>query len=439
MIGSLRVQLFAGLTAVIVVTGAIGGLFAYRWAYDEAIELQDATLIQTGRFAGAAGVSIPPPRGGIDSENELSLIELGAMPRGAADDRRLWALADGLHDATYDGLPIRVLLQTRDNNSRFAIAQHASIRDETARGMALRTLVPIAALIPCLMLVTALVITRALRPMARMADELDRRAADDVTPLPVDGMAGELRPFVVSINGLFERIKLLMGQQRRFIADAAHELRTPITALSLQADNLDPVDMPDAARERITTLKQGMRRTRRLLDQLLTLARHDGGTTRTFGAVALDQIAKEVAADVLPEAARQSIDLGFDVVMSVSVAGDPVMLGSVIRNLVDNALRYTPTGGWIDLSVFEVGGCAVCRVEDNGPGIAPDDLDRVFEPFNRGHNPIGDGSGLGLSIVQRIVTQLNGSIMLENIASPAGRTGLRATVRLPARPAPPAE
>ena len=433
MIGSLRAQLFAGLTVVIVVTGALGGLFAYRWAYDEAIELQDATLIQTGRFAQDAGISISPPASGVDPDTELTLIELGAVPRGSADDRKLWGFADGLHNAVYGGLPIRVLLQTRGNNSRFAIAQHTSIRDETARGMALRTLLPILALIPCLMLVTGFVITRALRPMTRMARELDHRAADDVTPLSLGDMPGELRPFVVSINGLFERIKGLMSQQRRFIADAAHELRTPITALSLQADNLDPVDLPDAARERIATLKQGMRRTRRLLDQLLTLARHDGGGTRVFGTVALDKIAKEVVADVLPEAARQNIDLGFDVVSAVTVSGDPVMLGSVMRNLADNALRYTPSGGWIDLSIFEDRDSAVLRIEDSGPGIAPDDLARIFEPFYRGQNPVGDGSGLGLSIVQRIVTQSNGTILLENVASTAGRTGLRATVRLPVR------
>ena len=114
--------------------------------------------------------------------------------------------------------------------------------------MAVRTLLPIAALIPCLMLVIAVVIARSLRPMVRLAGEVDARRADDMTPLPLIGTPSELHPFIGSINGLLERMRLMMDQQRRFVADAAHELRTPITALSLQAENFDPVDLPELAR-----------------------------------------------------------------------------------------------------------------------------------------------------------------------------------------------
>jgi len=158
------------------------------------------------------------------------------------------------------GQPIRVLLRTRADGSRFAVAQPTAVRDETARDMALRTLVPIAALIPCLMLVTALLIAQSLRPMVRLASDLDARRADDMSPLLLKGMPSELHPFIASINGLIARMRLMMDQQRRFIADAAHELRTPIAALSLQAENLDPVDLPAAARHRLAALKLGMHR-----------------------------------------------------------------------------------------------------------------------------------------------------------------------------------
>jgi two-component system, OmpR family, sensor kinase len=429
---SLRARLFIGLTAVILFAGLAGVLFTYVWAYGEAIELQDATLIQIGSFAETPSAGTPRLPDSIDRENVVTPIELGTIPTGSADDRQLWALQDGLHNGSRGGQPVRVLLGTRGNGSRFAIVQQTAIRDETARGMAFRTLLPLLMLIPCLLLVTAFVVARSLRPMARMAAELDRRAADDLTPLPLTGMASELRPFIASINGLFARITLLMGQQRRFVADAAHELRTPITALSLQADNLCSIAVSDAARERIDILKQGMRRTRHLLDQLLALARHDGAPLPITGTVALDQTAKQIVADLLPEVTRRNIDLGFELVEPVAVAGDPLIISSIVRNLVDNAARFTPDGGRIDVGVFRTDGCAVLQIEDSGPGIPPTDLDRIFEPFYRGENPTGDGSGLGLSIVKRIVDRLGGTIELENIAGAAGQAGLRATITLPA-------
>ena len=171
-----------------------------------------------------------------------------------------------------------------------------------------------------------------------------------MTPLPTAQMPSELHPFIASINGLLQRVRLLMDQQRRFVADAAHELRTPITALSLQAENLDPVDLPAGARDRVAVLQQGIRRTKHLLEQLLALARQEAGPYDhvTMPLVALDAIAKEVVADTLPEAANRGIDLGFARVEPVAVRGEVVMLAALVRNLLDNALRFTRRGGRID-------------------------------------------------------------------------------------------
>ena len=359
-------------------------------------------------------------------------MELGKAPHGSADDRQLWSYQDGLHVATRAGQPIRALLRTRADGSRFAVAQPTAVRDETARDMALRTLVPIAALIPCLMLVTALLIAQSLRPMVRLASDLDARRADDMSPLPLKGMPSELHPFIASINGLIARMRLMMDQQRRFIADAAHELRTPIAALSLQAENLDPVDLPAAARHRLAALKQGMHRTKHLLEQLLALARQEA---HPFGRgempqVSLDQVAKEVVADLLPQALNRNIDLGFELVEPLAVPSEPVMLAAMIRNLLDNALRYTPEGGNVDIGVYRQDGAAILQIEDSGPGIESSDMDRIFEPFFRGAREEVEGTGLGLSIVKRVVDGLGGSIALENITG-IGRSGLRVTVKLP--------
>jgi two-component system OmpR family sensor kinase len=296
--------------------------------------------------------------------------------------------------------------------------------------MALRTLLPIAALIPFLLLVAALVVAGSLRPVVRLAGDLDARRADDMTSLPLAGTPSELHPFIASINGLLERMKLMMDQQRRFVADAAHELRTPITALSLQAENLDPVDLPEQARERLGALKQGMRRTKHLLEQLLALARHEAGPNDEATVVPLDRTVKDLVADLVPDAARKGIDLGFQLIEPIAAKGEPVMVATMIRNLLDNAVRFTQQGGRVDVGVYREGNEAVVQIEDTGPGIPSGDIDRIFEPFFRGSRPAEDGTGLGLSIVKRIVDRLGGTVVLENISDRPSK-GLRATVRLP--------
>lgn len=430
MIRSLRGRLFTGLTAIIVLTGAAGGTLAYLWAYNEAIEMQDSVLTQIATFAMNSSTRQSQPVGGVDAESEVVLLELGPIPRGSADDRRLWSLHDGLHNDVRQGRPVRVLLRTRPDGNRFAVAQGDEIRSEIAGDMAIRTLLPIAALVPCLLLVTALVIGRSFRPVVRLAEELDVRRADDLRMLPAESAPSELQPFLGSINGLLERIRSMMEQQRRFVADAAHELRTPITALGLQAENLDPLDMPPGARDRLEALKSGMSRTRHLLDQLLALARQDLASPEVEETVHLEQIAKAVVADLLAEASDRNVDLGFTMAEHVSVSADPVAMASVVRNLVENAVRYTPDGGRVDVGVYRESGQAVLQIEDSGPGVPPQDIERILEPFYRGRRPTGDGSGLGLSIVKRVVDSYGGSIEFENLT--AGQTGLRVVARLPA-------
>jgi two-component system OmpR family sensor kinase len=431
MIRSLRGRLFAGLTAVILVTGIIGGLFAHHWAFNEAIEMQDSVLIQIAGLVQSGSLTGGRELHGVDEDAEVWLIDQAAQ--ASEDESRLWNLKDGLTLATRNGQPVRALLRTRPDGTRFAVAQRTSVRDEIASDMAFRTVLPIAALIPCLLLVTAIVIATSLRPVVRLAGDLDGRRADDVTPLPAEQMPSELHPFIKSINGLLQRVRALMDQQRRFVADAAHELRTPITALSLQAENLDPVDLPPGARDRVAALRQGIGRTRHLLEQLLALARQDAGQAdaATMPVVKLDDIAKEVVAHLLPEAANRGVDLGFVDVEPAGVRGEAVMLAAMIRNLLDNSLRFTPHGGRIDAGAYRDGDMAILQIEDTGPGVPEGEIDRIFEPFFRGQHPEGDGVGLGLSIVKRIVDRLGGSIEAVNVGE-SGRTGLRVLVKLPA-------
>jgi two-component system OmpR family sensor kinase len=431
MIRSLRGRLFAGLTAMIVLTGAIAAIFAYKWAFDEAVEIQDSLLIELASLAGKGRLSSAEPLHPIEEEAEVWLIEQGKEPH-SAEDRQLFGLNDGLQTARWKGESVRVMLRTRADGSRFAVAQPTAVRDDTARDVAFRTLLPIAALIPGLMLVTALVIAHSLRPMVRLAEHLDAKRADDLTALSLAGTPSELHPFISSINALLGRIRLLIDQQRRFVADAAHELRTPITALSLQAENLEQVELSEPARDRVAVLKQGMQRTKQLLEQLLALARQEATAAdhREMPRVSLDSAVKQVVADLMPRALAGEIDLGFRAVEPLTVRAEPVMLAVIVRNLLDNALRFTPPGKSIDVGIYRHDHSAIVQIDDSGPGIAPSELQRVFEPFFRGSRPQGGGSGLGLSIVKRALETLGGSITLENVNGPA-RSGLSVRVCLP--------
>jgi two-component system OmpR family sensor kinase len=431
VMNSLRTRLFLSLTIVIVAAGLAAGALTYRWAFEEAIELQDSILTQIGAVARSSQqLSSALINRKVEPETRVTIEEIDGSNNASPDGRVLHDLKDGLHLVTRSNENWRFLVLTRPDKTRLAIGQPTVIRNEIARDTALRVALPMALLIPFLMLVVGLVIRQTLNPISQLAHKLDDSKASDLDTLPLKGMPTELRPFVASINRLLERIHVMVDQQRRFIADAAHELRSPITALSLQAENLDQVELPADSRSRLVVLKEGARRTAHLLDQLLALARSDLSNIAAQPITQVDQCAKDVMANLLPRARQRGIDLGFKILDPVSVRGDPAMLASLIRNLIDNAIRHTPEAGRIDVGLYQDGARAIFQVEDTGPGIPDAERERVFEPFYRGSGPVNDGTGLGLSIVKRVVARLNGSVQLENITGLAG-SGLRATVSLP--------
>ncbi|MDB5617843.1 ATP-binding protein [Tardiphaga sp.] len=428
---SLRGRLLIGLVLMILGAGMATGAIIFRWAFDEAIEMQDRTLtriaavtLQT-RFPTGKPIS-----SGTDDKSGIVIEELGNRPDGSAGSQLLWPLKEGLHVATLDQHPWRILLRTRSDGSRIVVRQPTAARDGIARESAVYAILPFAAAMPFLMLVIALVVMQSLRPMVQLAEHLDARRSDDLKKLPLERTPRELHPFIDSINRLLDRVQVLLEQQRRFIADASHELRTPITALSLQAENLEQAELSEDGRKRLATLRDGARRTKWLVDQLLTLARYDIGHATAPVTTSLDRCAKDVVVDFLLDAVSHDVDLGFDRIEPIIVSGDSITLTTAIRNLVDNALRFTPRGGRVDISVFGNGANAVLEVRDTGPGIPPGDLDHIFEPFVRGSRPNGDGTGLGLSIVKRVAERLDGTVSLSNIDG-SGTTGCRVVMTLP--------
>lgn len=434
LISSLRGRLFAGLTIFIVGMALAAGYLAYRWAFDEAIELQDAILLQVGSLAERNHLSTElPSEGNIDGEAQVLIEEIvpgvAGVDQGNALSNLPSDLPDGLQTVARGESRWRILVRTRADGSRVAVGQPTANRDEIAQDSALRTIVPLAVLIPCLMVLIAILVNRTLRPLSRLAERLDAKQSDHLERLPTEGIPTELLPFVSSINRLLERIGAMFDSQRRFIADAAHELRTPVTALVVQAENLEQAHLSQDGLDRLASLKAGIRRTGHLLEQLLTLARYDSDVSKDEPAGEFDRVLKDVVADLLPGAQTKSIDLGFARLEPVSVALEPVAFTVLARNLLENALRHTPAGGQVDVSLYVENNLVVFTVEDTGSGIPDADLERIFEPFFRGSHSRGEGSGLGLSIARRIIERCHGSIRVENRSAPS--SGLRAIVRIP--------
>lgn len=437
LISSLRGRLFVGLTVFIVGTGLAAGYLAFRWAFEEAIELQDAILLQVGSLAAKNRLTDLPSEGNIDREARVAIEELTPPHGDPAPATSLphlpQDLRDGLQTVKRGQEQWRILVRTRKDGSRVAVGQPTANRDEIARESALRTIVPLGLLVPSLMLLIGIVVDRSLRPLSKLAARLDAKQSDHLEKLPTDGIPKEVLPFVASINRLLKRIGIMFDKQQRFIADAAHELRSPITALSVQAENLEHAGLSDDGRARLDSLRAGIRRTAHLLEQLLALARYDSDASTEMPHSEFDCIVKGVVADLLPAAQDRSIDLGFARIETASVRGEPVALAMLVRNLIDNAVRHTPTGGRVDVSLFRQNEAVILQVADTGPGILDAEIDRIFEPFFRGSRSRGDGTGLGLSIVRRIAERCHASIRFENMRPPEG-PGLNASVSFPAVP-----
>jgi two-component system OmpR family sensor kinase len=308
------------------------------------------------------------------------------------------------------------------------VAQAEDEREAIATKTALRTLLPFVVLIPVFGLMIWFAVGRGLRPLFAMSQAVAKRQPDALAPLNERNLPQELQPLAGSLNALLARLDSALGAQRRFTADAAHELRTPLAALKLQLDVARRASDEPARTAAYDDLDAGVQRAAHLVDQLLTLARIEPEALATravdcdLAAIAKDAI---VARGAL--AAKRHIDLGLARETPVRVRGDPASLAILLSNLLDNALRYTPEGGKIDVALDDDGGRAVLTVIDNGPGIPPEERARVFDRFFRGDDR-EPGSGLGLSIVKRIADAHHAAIELD---APERGNGLVVTVRFP--------
>ncbi|OOG10832.1 ATP-binding protein [Pseudomonas sp. C9] len=419
---SVQLRLSVTLSLAILIVAVVAGVFAFVSAFDEAHEMQDDTLRQVAVLVDRQHMTPRYPVGNkVDDDNEESRVIVQYLADGSKalgnDDATLplpfpTTLADGLSTLNVAGEDFRVLVKTTTQGERIVVAQETGIRDKEARESAWRSLLPFLILFPVLLLVVGDLVRKLFRPIATLSTEIDQRDEQALHPIDEHHLPTEVRPFVVAINRLLERVAQSMDAQRRFVADAAHELRSPMTALSLQAERLAATDMPAPARERLLPLSLGIDRSRKLIDQLLTLATAQSDSHRAQSAVCVHEIYRRVLEDLLPLAERKHLDIGVESIEDVQVIINETDLVILVKNLVDNAIRYTPEGGRIDLSVERVQGLVMLQVKDSGPGISLLEQTRVFDPFYRSLGTDEAGSGLGLSIVKAIADRTGARVQM---------------------------
>ena len=341
----------------------------------------------------------------------------------------------------------RVYTALAGDNNVIQVSQPTSLREELATGMALRTMLPMVILLPLLMAIIWWTIGRGLKPVDDVAAAVAARSADALDPLPERDLPSEVQPLVTALNGLLQRLGRSLNIQREFVADAAHELRTPLTALRLQIQLAERAATDVERADAFERLKGGTERATRLVEQLLAMARSDPeAAERRFSVIDLTALSREVVADLAPLASAKGIDLGFNGASTIGVDGDPDDLRMLVTNLVDNAIRYTPAGGTIDVAVGAPGvgsnrgpnggssrgsnaGGVTLTVVDNGPGIPLEDRERVFDRFYRRASTDTTGSGLGLAIVRRIAQRHGATVRLGDGGDGAAGRGLAVTVR----------
>ena len=435
---SLRARLTGALLLAVLAFAALQAAVTYRTARAETEALFDAQMqriaLSLSGSLGAGALSDDAPAAETPAAREM-IIQIwradGVMLYRSPQGRLLPPqTVIGFSDTVAGGEPYRIYA-LRTATQVVQVAQQTEARGRMAGQLALRAVLPVALLAPVLMLIVWWVVGRAIGPIERVRRQVAARRPDDLAPLPTAGLPAEVRPLVGEMNGLLTRLSAAWDALTHFTADAAHELRSPLAALRLQAQSLQRA--PDDATRAIATerLLAGIDRATRLLEQLLALARQEGaGEGAELVSLDLTALARNALADAEPEAARHAIALTLDAPTAhVVLRADEAALAVLLRNLLGNALRHTPPGGQVRVGVREEASVIDLTVEDSGPGIAPDERARVLDRFYRVPGTPGHGSGLGLAIVRAIAERHGAALTLD--ASPT-LGGLRVMLRWPA-------
>jgi two-component system OmpR family sensor kinase/two-component system sensor histidine kinase QseC len=426
---SIRARLLVALIVLVAFVSMFAAGVTYRRVLTETSDLFDYQLRQMAlslrsQITVAPRIEVPPDQG--DTDFVIQIWD----PFGA----RVYLSRPGLPiinrtvlgyaNLSLRGEPWRAYgLQTADGVIQ--IAQPIRVREAFARAAALRVVIPLMLLLPIMIGAVAWIVRRGLLPLRAVTAEVQQRDVRSLSPLLSTDLPLEIEPLVAELNRLLARLQRAFSAQRAFISDAAHELRSPLTALRLQLQLLDRAPDEAARIEARGQLGAAVERAIHLVEQLLALARSDPGEAAgDFEAVDLARAAADAITDTHTLAMARGIELSLEAAAGKPVRGDRAALRTLARNLIDNAVRYTPAGGNVVVRTRGTAGGVQLVVSDTGPGIAPADRERVFDRFYRGAQDPASGTGLGLAIVKAIAERHGARVLLAD--APGG--GLEVTV-----------
>ena len=453
---TLRRQLLLSLLAPIVLVTLISSVVSYYYAFNFATLAYDYSLFDSAldisrQIHTADGqVHVDLPRAALDmleydGHDRIYYQINDATGAFVAGHRGLPLPGERAppgkpvyYDGSYGGSPVRIAALytivpgTSDQGPiLIQVAETLNKRHILADEILLGMLWPELLLIVLVGVLVWYGVERGLRPLAALQREISRRSHRDLSPLAEHNVPGEVRALIHAMNGLLARLSEAMSAQQRFIADAAHQLRTPLAGLKTQTELALRQQELSEVRHTLQHLHTATGRTTHLVNQLLSLARAEPGAVRAHALTALnlDDLARDTTTEGVPRAIERNIDLGFDgTPAAAGIEGDVLLIGEMLGNLLDNAIRYTPSGGRVTVRVAAERDQVELSVEDNGPGIPPAERERVFERFHRVLGSGAEGCGLGLAIVREIAH----SHAAETRLGPgAGGSGTRVTVVFP--------
>ena len=408
---SLQVRISIALILMFLPLSIIAGAFSYYQTYHEAEELQDDLLRQTAAYINPKTTDYTQ----IGSENHILIQTFGqedTVPLSNTLGEGFHTIKGGVDDDDDDDDEYRAYIH-QTPQGKIAVLQETEYRDDLAATAAYQSVLPLLIALPLMILLTVWITYRAMRPVKTLSASLGKRRSDDLSPLDGEGVPSEIQGFVTAINQLLQRTGENIRRQQRFIADAAHELRSPLTALSLQAERLTKLPQSDEAREQTGLILQSIQRNRHLLEQLLTHARAQGSETqRNLTDISLQAQFRRVLQELMPLALNKQQDIGVAVENDLRIRADDTEIYTLIKTFTDNAIRYTPAGGRIDIGFSETPTTLTIRVEDDGPGIPAAERSRVTDAFYRILGTEQQGTGLGLSIADAIAKRYGGKLIL---------------------------
>ena len=406
---SLQVKISLALICMLLPLSILAGIFSYYDTYHETQEVQDDLLRQVANYLDPSDAD--DEKHSLDNDNKIS-VQFPNTPNPIVSLPE--QISDGLHTIQADDDDDYYRVYTRNTKQgRIAVMQESDYREELAEMAAVQSILPMLLALPLIILLTVWITHSAMRSVKTLSNDLEQCQINDLSPMDTQNIPSEIQGFVVAINNLLQRTDENVRQQQRFIADAAHELRSPMTALSLQAERLNNMQLSAEAREQSALLQQSIQRNRHLLEQLLSLARAQAPETqRPKTLISLQNQFRRVLQELMPLALAKGQDIGVAVENDCQIHADDTEIYTLIKTFADNAIRYTPKGGRIDLGFDETAEYLNIWVEDDGPGIPPSERQRVIDPFYRILGTEQQGTGLGLSIADTIVKRHQGRLKL---------------------------